>query len=87
MAAGCGLPTEGGTHLGVLHCECVLCGGRVCGVMPQGGGGAHCECVLRGGQCDHMFVVMLTGWVGRCLFAATDHGWMVCCVACYVKRK
>jgi len=34
-----------------------------------------------------MFAVILTGGVGRCLFAATDQGWMVCCVACCVKKK
>jgi len=34
MAKECGLPTEGGTNPGVLHCECVLCGGQVCAVMP-----------------------------------------------------
>jgi len=22
---------------GFLHCECVLCGGRVCAVVPKGG--------------------------------------------------
>jgi len=43
--------------------------------------------VLCGGRCDHVFAVILTGWVGRCLFAATDQGWMVCCVACCVKKK